>query len=293
MKLWKKILIIIAILLIIFIIIVSRKVLILNSLNDKISKYENSTNAYSKVTTNLEDSKLEQMESFLKDDVIKTIAKFKNADNLDSTVIQFEYPDVMKTYIEDGDRKTFSSYKNEVIERNIIINYASYNNIFELIYNSIVSRIYTDTLDEKECYVIESTANSNFLYGEDVINVKVYIDGVEKLSGSLYMSSMDFGVEHSDESNGKPRCFWIGYSYNNDRYLDGYVSETRIWNRELTVEEINSANHFYKVEPDAEGLVAYWKFNEGAGKTIKDQTSYGNDLTVDSEPEWKAVTLPE
>lgn len=124
-------------------------------------------------------------------------------------------------------------------------------------------------------------------------NVKVYIDGVEKLSGSLYMSSMDFGVEHSDESNGKPRCFWIGYSYNNDRYLDGYVSETRIWNRELTVEEINSANHFYKVEPDAEGLVAYWKFNEGAGKTIKDQTSYGNDLTVDSEPEWKAVTLPE
>ena len=129
MKLWKKILIIIAILLIIFIIIVSRKVLILNSLNDKISKYENSTNAYSKVTTNLEDSKLEQMESFLKNDVIKTIAKFKNADNLDSTVIQFEYPDVMKTYIEDGDKKTFSSYKNEVIERNIIINYASYNNI--------------------------------------------------------------------------------------------------------------------------------------------------------------------
>lgn len=176
MKLWKKILIIIAILLIIFIIIVSRKVLILNSLNDKISKYENSTNAYSKVTINLEDSRITQIETYLKDDVIKTIARFKNADNLDSTVIQFEYPDVMKTYIEDGDKKTFSSYKNEVIERNIIINYASYNNIFELIYNSIVSRIYTYTLDEKECYVIESTANSNFLYDEDVINVKVYIE---------------------------------------------------------------------------------------------------------------------
>ena len=176
MKLWKKILIIIAILLIIFIIIVSRKVLILNSFNDKISKYENSTNAYSKVTINLEDSRITQIETYLKDDVIKTIARFKNADNLDSTVIQFEYPDVMKTYIEDGDKKTFSSYKNEVIERNIIINYASYNNIFELIYNSIVSRIYTYTLDEKECYVIESTANSNFLYDEDVINVKVYIE---------------------------------------------------------------------------------------------------------------------
>lgn len=122
--------------------------------------------------------------------------------------------------------------------------------------------------------------------------IRVYIDGSEKLSGTTYLSSVNFGVAHSDESTGA-RCFWIGYSYSSDRYLDGYISETRIWNRALTSVELNANNHFYKAEPDAEGLVAYWKFNEGAGKTIKDQTSYGNDLTVDSEPEWKAVTLPE
>ena len=36
-----------------------------------------------------------------------------------------------------------------------------------------------------------------------------------------------------------------------------------------------------------------WKFDEGAGKTIKDQTSYGNDLTVEKELKWVNVSLPE
>ena len=33
--------------------------------------------------------------------------------------------------------------------------------------------------------------------------------------------------------------------------------------------------------------------DEGAGKTIKDQTSYGNDLTVEKELKWVNVSLPE
>lgn len=123
--------------------------------------------------------------------------------------------------------------------------------------------------------------------------VKVYIDGFERLSGSVGTSTVNFGVIHSDESDGRPRCFWIGYSYNDERYLDGYISEARIWNKALTADEINATNHFYKVEPDSEGLVAYWKFNDGAGSVVKDHTSYGNDLTVEAAPEWKAVTLPE
>ena len=32
---------------------------------------------------------------------------------------------------------------------------------------------------------------------------------------------------------------------------------------------------------------------DGAGSVVKDHTSYGNDLTVEAAPEWKAVTLPE
>ena len=54
-----------------------------------------------------------------------------------------------------------------------------------------------------------------------------------------------------------------------------------------------AAAHFYQVAAASDGLVAYWKFDEGAGKTIKDQTSYGNDLTVEKELKWVNVSLPE
>ena len=124
-------------------------------------------------------------------------------------------------------------------------------------------------------------------------NVKVYLDGAEKCSGNVGTSSVNFGVAHSDESDGKPRCFWIGYSYASDRYFDGQISEVRIWNKALTPEEINAPDHFYQVAAASDGLVAYWKFDEGAGKTIKDQTSYGNDLTVEKELKWVNVSLPE
>ena len=124
-------------------------------------------------------------------------------------------------------------------------------------------------------------------------SVKVYLDGVEKCSGNVGTSSVNFGVKHSDESDGKPRCFWIGYSYASDRYFDGQISEVRIWNKALTPEEINAPDHFYQVAAASDGLVAYWKFDEGAGKTIKDQTSYGNDLTVEKELKWVNVSLPE
>ena len=64
-------------------------------------------------------------------------------------------------------------------------------------------------------------------------------------------------------------------------------------NKALTPEEINAPDHFYQVAAASDGLVAYWKFDEGAGKTIKDQTSYGNDLTVEKELKWVNVSLPE
>lgn len=121
--------------------------------------------------------------------------------------------------------------------------------------------------------------------------VKVYFNGVEKLTGNCGKSSVSLGAAHTDaETSG--RCFWIGYSYASDRYMDGKICEARIWNRTLTADEINAPTHFYTVDPSSEGLVAYWKFDDGAGNKIKDYSVNGNDLTVDSNPGWTKVTLP-
>lgn len=126
--------------------------------------------------------------------------------------------------------------------------------------------------------------------------IKVYLDGKEKASGNSSekgITSVNFGVPHSDEADGKPRCFWVGYSYDKERYLNGMISEVRIWNKALTAEQINAENHFYKVDPASEGLVSYWKFDDGEGKAIKDHTTFGNDLTADHDLKWVPVELPK
>lgn len=85
-------------------------------------------------------------------------------------------------------------------------------------------------------------------------------------------------------------CF-IGKAYNDERWLDGEICELRVWNIQRTTEQI--AGNFYEIDPSTEGLLAYWKFNEGQGKVVKDHSPNGNDVTADKDIKWTKVSLPE
>lgn len=85
-------------------------------------------------------------------------------------------------------------------------------------------------------------------------------------------------------------CF-VGYSYNEDRWLNGEISELRVWNRQRTADEIT--NHIYAVDQQSDGLLAYWKFNEGTSNVIHDYTENGNDLISEGTPKWVNVELPK
>ena len=62
-------------------------------------------------------------------------------------------------------------------------------------------------------------------------------------------------------------------SGNGNDHFSGYLDEVRIWNRKLTIEEIDAT--MYSVLNGTEvGLVAYWNFDSG---TAKDLTSFAND----------------
>lgn len=138
--------------------------------------------------------------------------------------------------------------------------------------------------------------------------IAVYVDGKLKETGraevaGVLIEEINFAIPHSDETEGKPRCFWLGHSYRlisdgdemyHERRFDGKMSEVRIWNKALTAEEINAENHFYKIDPASEGLVAYWKFDDRVpGKTVKDYGPYGFDLTTERDVDWVNVSLPE
>lgn len=122
--------------------------------------------------------------------------------------------------------------------------------------------------------------------------ITVYINGSNKGFKQIGKTVYDFSAKHHNEEDGS-RCFWVGYSYASDRYFDGDMAEVRIWNIALTEEQLNEPNHFLSVDPESEGLIAYWKFDEGTGNIIKDHSSSGFDLTCDKNPTWNKVSLPE
>lgn len=123
----------------------------------------------------------------------------------------------------------------------------------------------------------------------------VYFDGRVVLDNqpSGNANGVTWGAYGNDEGeNNNKRYFWIGYSYESSRYFDGDMCEVRIWDHCLTQEQINAKDHFYYVDPESDGLVAYWKMDEGSGTVLKDSTPNGNDLTLRSEAAWPKVSLP-
>lgn len=130
-------------------------------------------------------------------------------------------------------------------------------------------------------------------YDAEAREINVFINGKNMLKTPTNdIGNVNWGVEHSDESDGKDRCFWIGYSFEPNRYLAGEISECRVWNRVLTAAEINETNHFYFVEPDSKGLIAYWKFNDAGGDKVKDYSINKNDATGSNPIKWNGVQLP-
>lgn len=120
-------------------------------------------------------------------------------------------------------------------------------------------------------------------YDKNTHKIQVYINGELKMdSYTSFVSTVNFGVARGNETGAwgsVVRVFWIGYAYAPERDFEGLMTELRIWDRALTADEIQAENHFYTVDPESEGLVAYWKCNEGQGTTVKDYSASGNDLT--------------
>lgn len=127
---------------------------------------------------------------------------------------------------------------------------------------------------------------------------KVYVNGVKQPQSTTVNTSkwkrlggVSFDID--DTVCGHPE-FHIGMAYEGSRNLCGYLAECRIWNRVLSEEELAEQQvRPYYVDPKSEGLVAYWKFNEGSGSTVIDRTGNGNDAVSKDPIKWVKMTLPE
>ncbi|MGC4103885.1 BT_3987 domain-containing protein [Ferruginibacter sp.] len=103
----------------------------------------------------------------------------------------------------------------------------------------------------------------------DGSKMSMYVDGVKaaEVSGSMVLplSRLNLGQN------------WGGYD--TKQYVNGRIAECRVWSRALTASEIKL--NLCGADPNADGLVAYWKFNEGSGTKFKNSSSAGAKYDLD------------
>ena len=142
------------------------------------------------------------------------------------------------------------------------------------------------SLGSPEALRIQNNASSQFISDPNVITLNAWQHVAVTFDlGTLtfYVNGLQqgvrFGVPTPVQRAGP---IHIGKrSTDNLRFFDGGIDELRIWNRALSQPEIQT-NMNVELAGTEPGLIAYYKFNEGAGQTASDSSGNGHGGTLGS-----------
>ena len=127
--------------------------------------------------------------------------------------------------------------------------------------------------------------------------LELYLDGVsqgtDSVAGANDAITTDLRAVRAEE-------YWIQRSFTtaDRRYLDGKIDEVAVWNVALDAADVTSlynSGNGLKASANSGNydnsgdLVGYWKFNEGTGYTLTDNTSNSNNGTLrymDNSSDW-------
>ena len=118
-------------------------------------------------------------------------------------------------------------------------------------------------------------------YNKGTGSAKVYVNGELKAENGSWANAT---------VNLSQYCR-ISKSYDNSRYIEGCLSEIRVWSVERTAEEI--AANMYEYNGDKTNLLGYWRLNEGSGNTVSDHSGHNQTLTANANLVWEKISLPE
>jgi len=112
---------------------------------------------------------------------------------------------------------------------------------------------------------------------------------VDASGGSLYV---DGALKDSHPWVGNPGAPDNGQDFHIGEYSEGYfagqIDEVAVWNIARVQTNI-AAGMYEQLEGNEPGLVAYWQFDEGAGKTANDATGHAHGASLVDGPEWRPV----
>ncbi|WP_287521350.1 LamG-like jellyroll fold domain-containing protein [Okeania sp. SIO2C2] len=118
----------------------------------------------------------------------------------------------------------------------------------------------SQVINDGEYHHIAFVKNGSTLY--------LYIDGEE-----------DGSTEDTTSTSTKNNLAIYFASHGTSSYFAGQIDEIRIWNRSLSQDEIQEDMN-YRLVGNEPGLVGYWRFDEGTGNILQDQTDNGNHGTI-------------
>ena len=153
--------------LIIFVLFTTRKVLILKGLQERANLYATNVNYYYKMTDTRTDV---TTEVYCKDNVKKQ----KTYKDGELKFTKVEYLDQIKIFYENDGKITMTTEKNNLVNCKLP-NMVETDNFGFTILNALLSNIKTETIDGKECYVINGF-NTNYLYESNTEKAIAYIE---------------------------------------------------------------------------------------------------------------------
>lgn len=103
----------------------------------------------------------------------------------------------------------------------------------------------------------------------------MYINGQE--DSSMEISGNDYVINNLQLCSSGASYFWAQCK----------MAQVRFWSKALAASAIQDAMN-REVPASSEGLIGYWKLNEGTGNVYKDSSPNGRDMTCSKAPSWSS-----
>ena len=131
----------------------------------------------------------------------------------------------------------------------------------------------------------DSQMNTNMLFNTDTwyhlafvndgTKLTIYVNGVKDSEKTMKGIVTNLGKNKSSFGNPDDRQYLVA---------NVKVSELRFWTKAITPTQI--LNNMFNVNPESDGLEAYWRLDEGEGNEFRDYTGHGNLCTSESDTRW-------
>ena len=170
MKILKTVLILIVL---IFIAIVGRNMIIFSRLQNKISKYSESTNYYVKTLTYEGETNM-TVQCYVKGDKYLLNMTRRNEEGAITKLTNYFNGTTSNTYMESGNEKIALLNSNGLPSKTSVVNYIDTNNFWQLLLMSVFSSAKSVECNGRDCYYIGKSFSPNILFAEGKNGV--YID---------------------------------------------------------------------------------------------------------------------